>query len=411
MTTPATTTTPTPTRSRSKAARPVAQLTTTTDTVPALKATVLQENLKRGLALALHVVAGKSMLPVLSNVLLETVGAGRLKISATNLEIGIVVTVAAHIEQPGAITLPAKLLSDVVGGLPNETIALAMDMRTQSVALSCGRFEATIKGIEAEEFPAIPGIADRTPTALFAPEALCSAVAQVAFAASSDDTRPVLTGVRIALKDTLASFAAADAFRLTFRDITLEAPVAEPQEIVIPAQAMKTLGKVLADAEGHVEMLIDAGDRVIFRTEEVELVSRAIDGKYPNIGKYLGLSFDTVLQISTKELAKAVKLASFFAVSSANIIKLRLTPGGDGKGTLILSANAAEVGNNTSEHDVAIQGQGGVVALNVSFLAEGINAITTPTIAIHYNSPQQPIALRGVGDETYTYVAMPMTVH
>ncbi len=173
---------------------------------------------------------------------------------------------------------------------------------------------------------------------------------------------------------------------------------------------MKTLGKVLADAEGHVEMLIDTGDRVIFRTEEVELVARAIDGKYPNVGKYLGLSFDTTLQISTKELAKAVKLASFFAVSSANIIKLRLTPGGDGKGTLTLSANAAEVGNNSSEHDIAIQGQGGVVALNVSFLAEGIIAISTPTIALHYNSPQQPIVLRGVGDETYTYVAMPITV-
>jgi DNA polymerase III subunit beta len=174
---------------------------------------------------------------------------------------------------------------------------------------------------------------------------------------------------------------------------------------------MKMLGKVLADAEGHVEMLIDAGDRVIFRTEEVELVSRAIDGQYPNIGKYLGLSFDTMLQISTKELAKAVKLASFFAVSSANIIKLRLAPGDDGKGTLILSANAVEVGNNTSEHDITIRGQGGVVALNVTFLAEGINAITTPMIALHYNSPQQPIALRGVGDETYTYVALPMTVH
>jgi DNA polymerase-3 subunit beta len=117
-----------------------------------------------------------------------------------------------------------------------------------------------------------------------------------------------------------------------------------------------------------------------------------------------------VAQLSTKELAKAVKLASFVAVSSANIIKLRLTPGDDGKGTLTLSANAAEVGNNTSEHDITMEGQGGVVALNVSFLAEGINAITTPMIALHYTSAQQPVALRGVGDESYTYVAMPMTV-
>jgi DNA polymerase-3 subunit beta len=377
----------------------------------ALKADVRQEHLKRGLTLVSHAVATRSTMPVLANVLLMSDGTDRLKISATNLEIGIGVTIPATVERGGAITLPAKLLLDVVGSLPNDTITLAMDSRSQSVTLTSGRFEATIKGIDAEEFPLIPTIDDRQSTATFAPEALCSAIGQVAFAAANDDTRPILTGVRILLKDSVASFAAADSFRLTFRDITLDKPVLKAQEIVVPARAMEILGKVLSDAEGVVEMLLDGdGNRVIFRTDEVELVARAIDGRYPDIGKYQALTFGTVLEISTRELAKAVKLSAFFATASANIVRLTLNQVADGKGRLTICANAAEVGDNTSEHDAAVRGTGGMVALNVRFLADGIAAIATPTIAIHLGSPQQPVVLRGVGDETYTYVAMPMTV-
>ena len=122
------------------------------------------------------------------------------------------------------------------------------------------------------------------------------------------------------------------------------------------------------------------------------------------------MDFATVLEIDTKELAKAVKLASYFAAASSNSIRLSLEAGADGRGTLTLSANAAEVGENTSVHDVALRGAGGTVALNVGFLADGIAAITTPTIALYLNSAQQPVALKGFGDDSYTYVAMPMTV-
>jgi len=377
---------------------------------PALKVSILQENLKRALLLVLHAVAGKSTLPVLSNILLSTDGADRLKISATNLEIAIVVWVGAKVEHEGRVTLPARLLTDVVGGLPNERVTMEMDSHTQTVHLSCARFEANIKGIEADEFPIIPTLEGRTPTATFAPGALRAAIGQVAFAAATDDTRPILTGVRIALKDKVASFAAADTFRLTFRDIALDEP-AVAQEAVIPARAMVTLGKVLADVEGDVELLISPdGNQVMFRAAGLELLSRIIDGKYPDIARYRAMDFATVLEIDTKELAKAVKLASYFAAASSNIIRLVLEPAAEGKGTLTLSANAAEVGENTSVHDAAICGTGGKVALNVTFLSDGINAISTSTIALHYNSAQQPVVLSGAGDDSYTYVAMPMTL-
>jgi DNA polymerase III subunit beta len=402
-----TTATATSTRRRNKPA-PVAAILPDT---PAFKLTVPQERLKRALGLALHTVAGKSMLPVVSNILLTTDGANHLKISATNLEIGIVVRIGAQIERPGAISLPARLLSDVVGDLPTEPVTLDMDSRTQSVQLTCSHFECAIKGIEADEFPLIPSYDSHAASATFAPHMLRSAIHQVAFAASADDTRPVLTGVHIALDGSAASFAAADGFRLTFRDVTLDEPVAAAQEVVIPARAMETLGKVLTSVEGDVELLLaDDGNRVHFRAAGLELVSRTIDGRYPNVARYMELAFATVLEIDTKELAKAVKLASYFAAASMGSIRLSLEPGADGRGTLTLSANAAEVGENTSVHDVALRGAGGTVALNVGFLADAIAAITTPTIALYLNSAQQPVALKGVGDDSYTYVAMPMTV-
>ena len=391
------------TRSRKKVVEPLA-----TASVPALEASVLQEHLKRGLAKALHAVAPKSTMPVLGHVLLSAEGS-QLTLSATNLEIGIVATVAAKVAHSGAITLPAKLLSDVVSSLPNEMIHLVMDARAMSVSLVCGAFEAILKGIAAEEFPSIPTIAGRVSAAAFAPEALCSVIGQVAFAASSDDTRPLLTGMRISLAGTVASFVAADSFRIAFRTITLERAVAASAEVVVPARAMTTLGKVLADVDGVIEQLVD-DNYVIFRADEVELIARCIDGTYPAVDRYLSLTFGTAMEIGTKELARAIKLASYFATTSANVVRLHLTPLADGAGKLTISANAAEVGENTSAHDTAMRGAGGVVALNVSFLADAIDAISTPTIAIHYNTPQQPIVLKGVGDESYMHVAMPMTI-
>jgi DNA polymerase-3 subunit beta len=407
--TTATTTNAQITRTRGKdSPKPAPQRQVATD---ALTATVLQEDLKRGLAIVSHAAASKSTLPVLSHVLIASAGANRLKISATNLEIGIVVVVAAQVTGAGAITLPAKLLADVVGGLPNASIALEMDRRTQSVHLACGRFEATIKGIDAEEFPVIPTIAECAVNARFTPEALCSAIAQVAFAASTDDTRPILTGVRLRLRDALASFVAADSFRLAFRDITLDTPVIAAQEVVVPARALAVFGKVLADADGVVELLIDdSGNRLVVRTDEVELITRCIDGRYPDADKYLTLSGTWMLEIDRKELTRAVKLATCFATASANVVRLTSVPIDKDQGTLTISANATEVGNNTSEHTITLRGPGGQVALNVSFLADGIAAIATPTIAIHVTSAQQPVVLKGVGDETFTYVTMPMTV-
>ncbi len=376
-----------------------------------MKLSCLQENLKRGLAVVGHAVAGKSTLPVLSNILLAT-DEGRLKLAATNLEVGITAWIGAKIEEEGAVTVPAKLLSDVVGGLPNDKINLALDARTQTMNLTCARFEANIKGIEADEFPVIPTIADRQPTASFPPDLLRETVDQVAFAAATDDTRPVLAGVLMRLKGNMATFAAADGFRLAVRTVELPEPVVEPLDVIVPARALIELARIVGDVEGGVEVTITpSGGQILFHTESMDLVSRLIDGKFPDFERIIPGQYATRTVLDTQEFAKAVKLASYFSTASANIVKLTMESGGDlAPGKLVISSNAAEVGSNQGALDGMIHGEGGQIALNVKFLAEALNAIKTPQIALETQTPQNPGVFKPVGADGYIHIVMPMTV-
>lgn len=377
-----------------------------------MKLSCLQENLKRGLSVVSHAVAGKSTLPVLSNILLAT-DEGRLKLAATNLEIGITCWIGSKIEDEGAVTVPAKLLSDYISGLPNDKVNLYLDDKTQTLQVQCGRaFNANLKGIESDEFPVIPTVADRAPTVSFAPDALREAIDQVAFAAASDDTRPVLAGVLLRLKGTTATFAAADGFRLSVRTVHLPEPVRESVDVIIPARALQELSRIIGDVEGNVEVTITpSGGQILFHTETMDLVSRLIEGKFPDFERIIPSQHTTRTVLDTQELAKAVKLAGIFATASANIVKLTMESGGDlGPGTLTISANAAEVGDNQSALDGMVVGDGGAIALNVKFLADALNAIKTPQIALETQTAQSPGVFRPVGTEGYIHIVMPMTV-
>lgn len=376
-----------------------------------MKLTCLQENLKRGLAIVSHAVAGKSTLPILANVLLATDGV-RLKLAATNLEIGITHWIGAQVHEPGAITVPAKLLADVVGSLPNDRITLTLDARTQTVRVEGGRFVSNIKGMDAEEFPTIPTIADQEPTASLPPDVLRQAIEQVAFAAATDESRPVLTGVLVRLRETNMFLAAADGFRLATRSLPLSETVARPVECIIPARAMLELARVIGDSEGPVRMTVTpSGGQALFQTDQTELVSRLIDGKFPDIERVIPQQYATRVVVDTAELVKAVKLASFFATASQNAIKLTMEPGGElGPGRLVISANAAEVGDNRGELDCSVHGQAGAIALNVRYLTDLLSVVETAQLAIETQTPQSPAVFKPVGQEGYLHIIMPMTL-
>lgn len=376
-----------------------------------MKLTVLQENLKRGLATVSHAVAGKSTLPVLANVLLATDG-GRLKLAATNLEVGITHWIGAQVIDDGAITIPAKLLADVIGGLPNDKVTLSLDARTQTVKVECGRFVSNIKGIEADEFPTIPTISDREPAVSLAPELLREAIDQVAFAAATDDSRPVLAGVLLRLRDHRVILAAADGFRLATRNVQLSEPLAQSTEFIVPARALIELSRILGEADGQVSITVTpGGGQALFHTENTELVSRLIDGKFPDFERIIPQQYLTRTILDTSELAKAVKLASYFATASQNVVKLALESGElTGPGKLVISANAAEVGDNTGEIDAMVSGENGQIALNVKYLGDALSAIKTAQVALETQSSQSPGVFKPVGQEGYVHIIMPMSI-
>jgi DNA polymerase-3 subunit beta len=376
-----------------------------------MKLTVLQENLKRGLATVSHAVAGKSTLPVLSNVLLATDG-GRLKLAATNLEVGITHWIGAQVFEAGAITIPAKLLADVVGGLPNDKVTLTLDARTQTVKVECGRFVSNIKGIEADEFPTIPTISDRDPAVRMPPELLREAIDQVAFAAATDDSRPVLAGVLVRLRDQRVILAAADGFRLATRTVQLSEPLAQSVEFIVPARALIELSRILGETEGNVGITVTpGGGQALFHTENTELVSRLIDGKFPDFERIIPQQYTTRTILDTAELTKAVKLASYFATASQNVVKLALAAGGQLEpGKLVISANAAEVGDNTGEIDALVDGESGQIALNVKYLGDALSAIKTAQVALETQTSQSPGVFKPVGQEGYVHIIMPMSI-
>ncbi len=374
-----------------------------------MRISCLQENLRRGLAIVGRAVATRSTLPVLSHVLLATDGS-HLTLAATNLEIAVTCRLGAMVLEEGAITAPARLLSELVAGLPNDTIDIHVDARAQTLHLGCGRTRLSVKGLAAEEFPTIPSSAG-IPVATFPSELLHEVIEQVAFAAT-DDTRPVLAGVLINLAGNSATFTAIDNFRLSRRSIKLVTAVDGQHAVIVPARALLELACVTGGERVEIAIsLTPSGGQILFQTEQMQLLARLIDGRFPEIERVIPKASATRAIFETRELAKAVKLASLFATSAANIIRLDLEPGAAAEpGSLSVGAQATELGEHQSIPDGIVDGPGGHMALNVNYLADALSAITTPQVALEMEGALRPAVFKPVGAEGFVLVIMPMNL-
>jgi DNA polymerase III subunit beta len=377
-----------------------------------MKVSCLQENLHKGLQIVGKAVANKTTLPVLNNILISTDG-GRLKLTATNLEVGITNWIGCQVEEEGAITVPAKLLIDFVSSLPNETIKMTLDERTRTLHLKCARFEANIKGISAEEFPIIPEVTEK-PVARIPAPLLKEMIGQVAFAASADDSRPQLAGVYVHIEDRDVTMAAADGFRLSRRVTHLDSAAETVLKLIVPARSMSELARVLPDTDGEdgeaVSLVLTPGrNQVLFRHDNLEVTSRLVEGNYVDINRVIPTDWGTRTVVSTPELLKAVRMASIFAKDSANIVRVQVEAGADMlPGVITVSANAAEVGDNVSQLDCVIDGEGGPVALNGKFLLDVLGVIKTSQVALETKTYQSPAVIKPVGEDEFLHVIMPM---
>jgi DNA polymerase-3 subunit beta len=388
-----------------------------------------QEPLRRGLGIVGRAVGGRTTLPVLNNVLLASDG-GRLRLTATNLELGITTWIPAQVASEGAVTVPARLLTDFVNSLPGgQPVTLEVNGRTHSLSLVSGRYRATIKGIDAEEFPPVP-VATERPTVQLQAGLLKELISQVAFAAARDESRPVLTGVNLHLEGTALTLAAADGFRLSRREATLDAGPPEPVDVIVPARSLSELARLLGDAEATVTLTITPNrTQVLFRVYgaaeedeegearkaapagEVDVVTRLLEGQFPDLQRVIPKTYTTRVVIKRGEFMTATKIAALFARDAANVVRLELTPGDDGGlalGKVAISAVAAEVGENHGELDAQVEGEPTHISFSSEFLSEVLGVLSTDEISLKITGPMSPALVEGVGLPEFLHVIMPM---
>lgn len=376
-----------------------------------VKITCKQQDLSRGLSVVSHAVSSRSTLPILANILLAT-DNGRLKLYATNLEIGINCWIEAQIHEEGSTTVPARLISDLVNSLPQAPIDLIADEDAYTLNVKSLRTSATIKGMDPSEFPLSPTTEGSEPPVQIDSATLKEMIAQVAFAAADDDSRPVLTSVLVQVQNEKMTFAAADAFRLAVRTVPLPGDSLSRGDILIPARTLSELARILP-SEGMVQMIVTPNrSQVLFHTENVDLLSRLIEGTFPNFRQIIPKDYTTRVTVETKEFAAAVKSVTPFARDSSNITRIKISGGesdGMGAGTLTVEATAEDIGSNVSTINAAVDGPDQQIIFNVKYLSDVLGVLDTPELALEVTSASRPGVIRPVGAADYTYVIMPMS--
>lgn len=377
-----------------------------------MKVTVLQENLTRGLSIVSRAVSPRSTLPVLANVLVAT-DEGRLRLSATNLELGITCWIGAKIEEEGSTTVPARTIADLVGTLADKQVDISLSVRTQTLNLRCGASNTDLKCIDAQEFPPVP-VADFSQGLEINVADLKEVIQQVVFAASTDDARPILTGVLLTVDGDHITMAAADGFRLSVRKAQLSSPNPHAIEAVVPARALSELARIAGDGDQSVTMVMPPGrGQVVFRLPDIELVSQLIEGAFPDYEQIIPHRCETRAVLSTAAFLKACKQAEIFAREGSHIARVNITPGGELQpGTVEISGQSEETGFSQDVVDASIEGPALLIAFNVRFLREVLDVIKTPNVALETTVDTSPGVIRPVGAQDgqgeFLHVIMPM---
>ncbi|MBU0511893.1 MAG: DNA polymerase III subunit beta [Chloroflexi bacterium] len=375
-----------------------------------MKISVLQENLAHGLSIVSRAVSPRSTLPVLGNILMAT-DDGRLRLSATNLELGITCWIGAKIETEGSTTVPARTFTDLVGTLPPDHVNMDLVVRTQTMNVRCGASNTDLKCIDAQEFPPMP-VYDLDDGIQINVADIKEMIQQVVLAASTDEARPILTGVLLTVEGSQITLAAADGFRLSVRTAALASPASQPISAVIPARALSELSRIAGSGDGKdvVTMTMPPrSGRVIFRTKDVELASQLIEGTFPDYQQIIPVSYQTRTVLSTASFLKASKQAEIFAREGSLIARVSITPGGELQpGTVEISGQSDETGSNQTVVDASIEGPPILIAFNVRFLREVLDVIKTPNVALETTVDTSPGVIRPVGDQSFLHVIMPM---
>lgn len=368
-----------------------------------MRLTCLQKDLRSALEIVSLAVSPSTTLPVLNNILLKAAGK-KLFFSATNLEIAINQSIAADIKNEGAITIPAKLITNYVNLLEDETVEMKID-DGNTLHVKTKTSQTKIKGISPNEFPLIPKVEKET-TLHIAAQDLSHAIDCTIFSAATTSTRPILSGVYFsAEKDTL-KMVATDSFRLAEKKTKLLKKVEKAVDCLVPVRTLLELGRILntKDEKETVEIQISK-NQILFITDGIELISRLIEGKFPDYEKIIPRATRTKVQAPVDHLMLATKRVSLFARENNNSVKLAAT--NDGK--LQIATDETSVGEEKAEVEITMEGENNKIALNSQYLLDVLGHLKE-NVRIEMDEKLTPVVVRPGKKEDYLYIIMPLKV-
>ncbi len=357
---------------------------------------VTQENLNKALGIVARVASARNTLPILANVLIKTVD-NRLSISATNLDIAITEHIGAKVTEEGAITVPARLMQDFVSSLPSGVIELKLN--ENKLHITTDQYQSVVNGVAADDFPVMPAISSGETWTINA-SILKKGLQQVIMAASSDESRPVLTGVLLKTQEGHLFAAATDSYRLAEKDLGAND---RDVNLLIPATAIQDLLRILGDADGAVSVTHD-DQQILFQTESVDLVARLIDGKYPDYRKLIPSEFAVRAQVARADLVNVTKVSSLFARESAGSVTINVE---EDKGALSIRSVASQLGENTASASGTIKGSGSIT-LNSRYLLDALHAFSGEQVVFCFNGKLEPTMLRDPEGGDYVHIIMPL---
>ena len=375
-----------------------------------MRLSCLQENLSSGLGVVGRAVATRSPLPITQNVLIET-DQSRLKLAATNTEIAITTWIGSQIEDEGAITVPARLFTELVNSLPAERIDIESISAGTGISVKCSRVDSNVNGIDAEEFPPIPSIDDGI-VGKIEPGVLLDAISRVAFAAATEDSRPVLTGIKVEIEGDNFTFAAADGFRLAVYKGKLAEPLSEDTEFIIPARSLQEISRLVSGSRELVEFTVTSNkSAALFRLADTEIVTQLLQGTFPNYSQLIPESHDNRATMNRGDLSSAARSASIFARDGSGIVRIMVDASPDGgPGKLSISSRAEEVGDHQGDVDANVEGDDAKIAFNSKYLLDVLEVMSESEVALETTTPSSPGVLRPVDNDNYVHVIMPMFV-
>lgn len=363
-----------------------------------MKLVCTKENLKKGLTSVSRVVGAGNPLQVLNNILIKT-DEGRIKLSSTNLEIGVNTWVGGKIEEEGALTVPARLINEYINNLPTDKVTLESRDNT-TLLIESENYHTSIKGLPHEDFPLIPQVTEE-PLAKIDSVELRNALSETVWASAANETQPEISGIFMAFEGDKLRVAATDRYRLAERTALLLEPVRVSKEVIIPVRTIGELYKILSLGKGEVEIYFSES-QVLFKFDETELISRLIDGQYPDYRQIIPKEFKTEVVVLREELIHALKAASLFVPDSSNV-NLEVRPEG-----LIVTAASMAAGENTTQVNAKVTGADNNAVFNFRYLLDCLNNLSEQSVNLKMISDSSPAAVVPVGRDNYTYIVMPI---